>query len=132
LNGQDASDVLKVLLAADELQELIDYLQKYLIENESQWMEQHFDLVHRISFQSASLTEIQQFCTNLMAKSPEKIFKSLDFTSIPEKSLVQLIKRDDLQMKEIEVWEYVLKWGLAQISTSSVENSALLANPNTV
>ncbi len=126
MNGQGTSDVLKVLIAADELllQELIDYLQKYLIENESQWMEQQFDFIHRTSFQITSLTEIQQFCTNLMAKSPEKIFKSLDFTSIPEKSLVQLIKRDDLQMKEIEVWEHVLKWGLAQ-------NSTLLADPNT-
>jgi hypothetical protein len=41
-----------------------------------------------------------------MAKSLEKIFKSLDFTSLSEKSLVQLVKRDDLQMKEIDVWEH--------------------------
>ncbi|PKC57370.1 hypothetical protein RhiirA1_472604 [Rhizophagus irregularis] len=91
------------------LQELIDYLQNYLIENESQWMEQHFELVHRQSFQFTSLKVIQQFCTNLMAKFPYKIFNSLDFTSIPKKSLVQLIKSDS-QMKEIEVWEHVLKW----------------------
>ncbi|GET51631.1 hypothetical protein GLOIN_2v1784750 [Rhizophagus irregularis DAOM 181602=DAOM 197198] len=43
-----------------------------------------------------------------MAKFPYKIFNSLDFTSIPKKSLVQLIK-SDLQMK---VWEHVLKWDL--------------------
>ena len=55
---------------------------------------------------------IKQFCTDLMAKSREKIFKSLDFTALPEKSLVSLIKRDDLQMKEVEIWEHVLKWGL--------------------
>jgi hypothetical protein len=123
---QDASDVLKILLAADELllQELVGYLQNYLIENESQWIEQHFELVHRTSFQSTSLTEIQQYCTNLMAKSPHKIFKSLDFTAISEKSLVQLIKRDNLQMKENEVWEHVLKWGIAQ-------NPTLLEDPNT-
>jgi hypothetical protein len=114
------------LLAADELllQELVDYLQNYLIENESQWMEQHFELIHRTSFQFTSLTVIQQFCTDLMARSPDKIFKSLDFISIPEKSLVQLIKRDDLQMKEIEVWEHVLKWGIGQ-------NPTLLEDPNT-
>jgi hypothetical protein len=117
---------LKVLAAADELrlQELIDYLQNYLIKNNSEWMEQHFELAHRISFQADSLLEIQQFCTNLMAKSPEKIFKSFDFTSLTEKSLIQLIKRDDLQMKEIEVWEHVLKWGLAQ-------NSTLISDPDT-
>ncbi|GES93536.1 hypothetical protein GLOIN_2v1868410 [Rhizophagus clarus] len=66
LNERDTSDFLKILVAADELhlQELIDYLQKYLIDNKSEWIEQHFG--------------------------------------------------DDLQMKEIEVWERVLEWGLAQ------------------
>ena len=70
------------MTAADQLclQELVDYLQKYLIENESEWMEQHFEFIHRTSFQSNSLLELQQFCTHFMAKSPEKIFKSLDFT----------------------------------------------------
>ncbi|EXX76866.1 uncharacterized protein OCT59_025413 [Rhizophagus irregularis] len=126
LNGQDNSEILKLLLAADELllQELVDYLQIYLIENKSEWMEQHFELIHRTSFQSNSLLQLQQFCTDIMANSPEKIFKSLDFTSLPEKSLVQLIKRDDLQMKEVEVWEHVLKWGLAQ-------NPTLLPDPST-
>ena len=87
-------------------------------------MEQNFELIHRTSFQSNSLLELQQFCTNFMATSPEKVFKSLDFTSLPEKSLVQLIKRDDLQMKEVEIWEHVLKWGLAQ-------NPTLIPDPET-
>ncbi|EXX74948.1 hypothetical protein RirG_046350 [Rhizophagus irregularis DAOM 197198w] len=52
-----------------------------------------------------------------MAESPDKIFKSIDFTSLPEKSLISLIKRDDLHMREVEVWEHVLKWGLAQNPT---------------
>ncbi|GBC00023.1 hypothetical protein RclHR1_03710007 [Rhizophagus clarus] len=119
LNRKDASDILNILVAADELhlQELVNYLQKYLINNNSEWLEQHFELIHRTSYQSKSLLELQEFCTNLMAESPEKIFKSFDFTSLPEKSLISLIKRDDLQMKEIEVWEHVLKWGLAQNPT---------------
>jgi hypothetical protein len=52
-----------------------------------------------------------------MTEFPDKVFESLDFTSLPEKSLISLLKRDDLQMKEIEIWEHVLKWGLAQNST---------------
>src|SRR5215213_3370880 len=87
-------------------------------------MEQHFELVRRTSFQHNHLLELQKFCTDFMTRSPEKIFKSLDFTSLPEKSLVSLLKRDYLQMKEIEVWEHVLKWGLAQ-------NPTILPDPNT-
>ena len=126
MNEQETSDILKILVAADELllQEIVDYLQRYLIENKSEWIEQHFELVHQTSFQRSSFLEIQQFCTDLMAKSPEKIFKSFDFTSLPEKSLTLLIRRNDLQMKEIEVWEHVLKWGLAQ-------NPTLIPDPAT-
>ncbi|GES93561.1 BTB/POZ protein [Rhizophagus clarus] len=119
LNGKDTSDILNILVVADELhlQELVNYLQNYLIENNSEWLEQHFELIHRTSYQSKSLLKFQEFCTNLMVESPEKIFKSFDFTSLPEKSLIPLIKRDDLQMKEIEIWEHVLKWGLVQNPT---------------
>ncbi|UZO05169.1 uncharacterized protein OCT59_025529 [Rhizophagus irregularis] len=38
--------------------------------------------------------------------------------------IFQIILKDDLQMKEIEVWEHVLKWGLAQ-------NHTLIPDPNT-
>ncbi|PKY55564.1 POZ domain-containing protein [Rhizophagus irregularis] len=40
----DDTNFLKILAAADNLhlQELVDYLQKYLIENNSDWIEQHF------------------------------------------------------------------------------------------
>ncbi|EXX60983.1 uncharacterized protein OCT59_029408 [Rhizophagus irregularis] len=115
LHEYDTIDVFKVLIAAEELllQELVDYLQNYFIENQTEWMEKHFiELTNQISFKSNNLLELQQFCTNLMAKSPEKIFKSFDFTSLSEKSLILLIKRDDLQMKEVEIWEHILKWGL--------------------
>ncbi len=107
------------MVAADELllQELVDYLQDHLIQNKIEWIEQHFELIHQTSFQSNSLLKLQKFCTDFMAESPEKIFKSLDFTSIPEKSLISLIKRDDLLMKEIEVWNHVLKWGLKKNPT---------------
>ena len=39
-----------VILGADmlRLQELIDYLQKYLIENKSEWMEENFEVTQRV------------------------------------------------------------------------------------
>src|SRR6266480_4701922 len=126
LNELDTSEFLKVLVAADVLclQEPIDYLQKYLIESKSEWMEGHFVIIQRVSSQSNNLLKLQQFCTDFVTKSPEKIFNSPYFTSLPEKYLVQIIKDDNLQMKEVEIWEHLLKWGLAQ-------NSTLLSDPNT-
>jgi hypothetical protein len=126
LNGQVVLDFLNVLIAADELglQELAAYLQKYLIENKSMWIEVHFEFIQQICSKSKNLCELQEFCTSLMTKFPEKILKLVEFTYLSENCLINLIKADELQMKEIGVWERVLKWGLAQ-------NPTLLPDPNT-
>ncbi|PKY62143.1 hypothetical protein RhiirA4_488115 [Rhizophagus irregularis] len=49
------------------------------------WVEQYFELIYRTSLQSNSLLVLQQYCTSFMVKFPEKVSKSLDFTSLPEK-----------------------------------------------
>src|SRR5436190_20420776 len=87
LNEQDTSEFLKVLVAADVLclQEIIDYLQKYLIESKSEWMEEHFVITQQIILQSNNLLKLQQFCADFITKSPDKIFKSPYFTSLSEK-----------------------------------------------
>ncbi len=119
MDGVDRSDVFDVLVAAEilEFQEIVNHLQSYLIKNEAKWMEEHFSLVHNAIFQYNGLIELQNNCTDIMSKDPEKVFKSHDFTSLSEKSLISLIKRDDLRMKEIDVWEHVLRWGLEQNPT---------------
>ncbi|GES83137.1 hypothetical protein GLOIN_2v1779084 [Rhizophagus clarus] len=125
LDDQDISVILDVLIVAGKfhLQELVDFLQRYLIENKAEAMEQQFELTYQTSIQSNSLLELQQFCSDFMAKSPEKIFNSLSFTSLPEQSLISLIKRDDLRMDEVKIWEYVLKWGLARNPTLNPDPS---------
>ncbi|GES96365.1 carbohydrate-binding module family 13 protein [Rhizophagus clarus] len=116
LGKYDTSDIIKILFAADELslQELVEYLQSYLIENNANWMEQNFNFIYQASFENNSFLELQKYCTNIISKEPDKIFKSSDFSSISEKILISLIQNDDLQMNEIQVWENVLKWGHAQ------------------
>ncbi|PKY46736.1 hypothetical protein RhiirA4_461689 [Rhizophagus irregularis] len=77
-------------------------------------MEQNFNLIYQTCFENDSFLELQNFCTNLTSEEPDKIFKSLNFASIPEKLLITIIQSDNLQMEEIQVWKHVLKWGLAQ------------------
>ena len=112
----DISDIIKTLVAANELslRELIAYIQSFLIENKANWMEQNFDLIYQISFENNSFSELQKYCTDLITKEPDKIFKSPNFSSITEKLFVSIIQNDNLQMSEIQIWEHVLKWGIAQ------------------
>src|ERR1051325_1163490 len=116
LEKYDTSDIINILKAASEfsLQELISHLQSFLIENKTNWVEQNFTLVYQTSFEHDSFSERQKFCTDVVTDEPDKIFKSADFTSISEKSLVALIQNGKFQINEVQVWEYVLKWGLAQ------------------
>src|SRR6266498_911379 len=112
----DISDIIKILVAANELslQELFPYLESFLIENKANWMEQNFDLIYQTSFENNSFLELQKYCTDLISKEPNKIFNSPNFSLIPEKLLFTLVKNDNLQMSEIQIWEHVIKWGLAQ------------------
>src|ERR1051325_987460 len=112
----DISDIIKILVAANKLnlQELITYLQSFLIENITNWTEQNFNLIYQTSFENDAFLELQKHCTDLIFKEPDKILESLNFSSTSEKLLVSLIQNNNLQMSEIQVWEHVLKWGLAQ------------------
>ncbi|EXX67405.1 hypothetical protein RirG_114740 [Rhizophagus irregularis DAOM 197198w] len=112
----DASYIVKIMVAANELslQELIPHSQSFLIDNQANWIEQNFVLMYQTSFESDSFLELQKFCTEIISKQPENFFNSLDFTSISEKTLISFLRHDNLQMNEIQVWENVLKWGLAQ------------------
>ncbi|GBC27280.2 carbohydrate-binding module family 13 protein [Rhizophagus irregularis DAOM 181602=DAOM 197198] len=116
LKDYDTSDIIRTIIAASELnlQELIIYLQSFLIENEANWMEKNFDFVYQTSFENDSLMELQKYCTDLMTKEPDIIFKSPKFSSIPEKLLISIIQNDNLQLSEIQIWEHILNWGLAQ------------------
>ncbi|CAB4426083.1 unnamed protein product [Rhizophagus irregularis] len=112
----DNSIIIKIMIAANELSlhELIPYLESFLIENKANWMEQNFNLIYQISFEDNSFLKLQKFCNDIISKEPKKIFNSPNFSSIPEKLLITLAQNDNLQMNEIQVWEHVIKWGLAQ------------------
>ncbi|EXX71345.1 uncharacterized protein OCT59_011303 [Rhizophagus irregularis] len=116
LEEYDTSDIIKILIAANELslQELITHLQSFLIENKKNWMEQNFNLIYKTSFENDSFSKLQNFCTELISNEPEKIFNSIDFISLSEKSLISLIQHDNFQLNVIQIWEHVLKWGIAR------------------
>ncbi|RGB41332.1 TLD-domain-containing protein [Rhizophagus diaphanus] len=123
----DTSDIIKILFAANELslQELIKYLQSSLIKNNFNWIEQNFNMIYQMSFENNSFLELQKYCTDLITKEPDKIFKSLDFSTISEKLMISLIQNDNLQISEVQVWENVIKWGLAQNPELSSDPASL-------
>ncbi|RIB01389.1 hypothetical protein C2G38_2127750 [Gigaspora rosea] len=94
-------------------EELAKHLEFYLIEERAQWLNSHFVLVYQKSLNN-KLQELQNWCYDIATKYPDLVFNSDDFTSIEENALVSLINRDDLQIDEGKIWNYVIKWGIAQ------------------
>jgi hypothetical protein len=94
-----------------------------LIINKENWINQNFNLIYQTSFNNDTFLKLQNFCIELISREPKKVFNSIDFNSISEKCLITLIKQDDIQLDDIQIWEHVLKWGIAQ-------NPELPSNPS--
>ncbi|RIB20658.1 hypothetical protein C2G38_1174713 [Gigaspora rosea] len=96
-------------------EKLAKYLEIHLIENETHWLRLRFNYIYQKSFQiNNKLLELQKWCNNMLAKCPNKLFNSEEFFSIQENALISLISRDDLQLDEVKIWNYIIKWGIAQ------------------
>ncbi|RHZ73624.1 hypothetical protein Glove_230g190 [Diversispora epigaea] len=114
--NMDARSVYDLMMVANELEfeELSKKLENHLIGSESSWLRTHFTFVYHSIFKCNKFKNLENFCNNITAKHPSTIFESAKFTSLHESALTSILKRDDLQMKESEIWDYIIKWGTAQ------------------
>ncbi|RHZ65631.1 hypothetical protein Glove_313g31 [Diversispora epigaea] len=110
------SVIFDLLIASNELEldELVEYLQTHLINNCASWLRLKFAQIYRTSYQVKNLEIIQDFCNNIIVKHPNTIFESEIFHSLPEDALISILKRDDLQLEEVKIWEYLIQWGKAK------------------
>ncbi|RHZ88259.1 hypothetical protein Glove_24g64 [Diversispora epigaea] len=100
-----------------EIDELTKKLENHLIETKSSWLKSHFSLVYHSIFSENNFKDLEKFYNDIVAKYPNLIFDAEDFNSLQESAQVSLLKRDDLQLEEVVIWEYIIKWGIAQNST---------------
>jgi len=53
---------------------------------------------------------IQDYCN----ENPEVLLKSNDFKTIEKSMLLSILKRDDLKLDEIDIWNCIILWGRGQ------------------
>ncbi|RHZ69984.1 hypothetical protein Glove_276g76 [Diversispora epigaea] len=118
LENTETKFIYDLMLITDEfeLEELSNKLETFLIETKGSWLKTHFSLIYNSIFSRNGFKKFENFCNDIVVKYPDLIFDADDFTSLKESALVSLLKRDDLQMEEIKIWDYVIKWGIAQTS----------------
>ncbi|GBB83275.1 hypothetical protein RclHR1_01000031 [Rhizophagus clarus] len=122
----EPSEIFDLLLAAIKLdfKEVINFLESQLIKHHREWLHENFALVHRTGRQHGILEE---FCTDVIMKMLEK-FLSNDYYEIKEEILVELLKSHKLKIDEFEIWNRVLKWGLAKHPTLKPDPKAWSPN----
>ena len=109
-------DVLKLLIAVDELniQRLISHIQEFLIEHQTEFLQQNPTGILETVYQHETFTDLWSFCLEKICYEPEILFNSDNFINLKAPLLELLLKRDDLNMDEIEIWVGLLKWCFAQ------------------
>ncbi|RHZ73734.1 hypothetical protein Glove_229g77 [Diversispora epigaea] len=114
--------IYELLIVANELEfeELSEKLESYLVESKASWLRTHFSRIYHSIFDSGKCNEfkgLQRFYNDIISKHPSLIFEYEDFTSLQEAVLTSILEKDNLQLEEIEIWDYVIKWGIAQNPT---------------
>ncbi|RHZ51456.1 hypothetical protein Glove_478g74 [Diversispora epigaea] len=115
LEKLENSTIFDLVIASNELEldELVEHLQIYLVNNCDSWLRLEFARIYQQS-QVINLEIIQDFYNEIIAKYPKTVFESENFHSVTEDSLISILKQDDLQLEESKIWEYVIEWGKAK------------------
>ncbi|RIB25951.1 hypothetical protein C2G38_2241074 [Gigaspora rosea] len=85
------------------LEELVKYLETYLIENNAHWLRLNFARIYQTRFQNKQFQKLQKWCNDIAAKYLSKVFESENFATLQENALVSFIGCDDLQMEEVKI-----------------------------
>ncbi|RIB20352.1 hypothetical protein C2G38_2179513 [Gigaspora rosea] len=140
LNNQKDEIILELLVAADELliHKLTGFIQLFLIKNSCKFLQQSpIKIVHFI-IDNKQFNELNETYLETICEKPNLLFDSEEFLSLKEDALKLIIKRDNLNMKECDIWKKLVEWGTAKHTTSEnneifhsrlINNSSFIKNP---
>ena len=78
------------------------------------WIKNNSILVLDTVFKLANCKKLQDYCFELICANPLPLITSNNFPPLDEDILFDLLKRDDLQIEEIVVWDCLIRWGIEQ------------------
>jgi hypothetical protein len=112
-------ELLNLLIAVDELniQTLIPCIQEYLINDQYEFLRQNpieiLETIYKVH-QSDTFSGLWNFFLETICDKPDILFNSNKLIRLSAPFLELLLKRDDLLLDEIEIWDNLIKWSFAQ------------------
>ncbi|EXX53103.1 hypothetical protein GLOIN_2v1176608 [Rhizophagus irregularis DAOM 181602=DAOM 197198] len=87
---------------------------EYLIKHQTEFLHQNPTGILETVYKHETFTDLWDFCLEKICEEPEILFNSDKFVNLKAPLLELFLKRDDLNMDEIEVWESFLNWCFVQ------------------
>ncbi|CAG8550540.1 9540_t:CDS:2 [Dentiscutata heterogama] len=108
--------LLDILIASDEfgLFELVNYVQEHIISDETGWLHENLVKVFKVALRHDEFHLLREHCGELISKQPELLFNSKDFVTLEKSCMIFVLKRDDIAMGEIDIWDHMIRWGIEQ------------------
>jgi len=112
-------ELLDIMVVSDEfnLLRLTKLIEDFIIENHRQFLQNDPVGIFQIVYYHQTFNNIQKFCLETICYEPKILFNSDKFINLPAPLLEVILKRDGLNLVEIEIWENLVKWGLSQNPT---------------
>ncbi|CAB4424717.1 unnamed protein product [Rhizophagus irregularis] len=112
-------ELLELLMAVDELniQTLIPCIQEYLIDYQYEFLQRNpieiLETVYQV-YQIDTFSGLWEFLLEIICYKPEILFSSDNLIRLSAPLLELLLKRNDLLLDEIVIWDNLVKWSFAQ------------------
>ncbi|PKK69555.1 hypothetical protein RhiirC2_850627 [Rhizophagus irregularis] len=118
----DNESIFDLVIGANILSliDMVDYLQNYLIKKKSFWIEQNLIRIYQTSLKIQNFKILTSYCENLIKQEPLLLFESENLTTLEKRNLINIIKWEDLPIKEIKIWRGLVKWIIGQKPSMNV------------
>jgi hypothetical protein len=125
LTNQTSEDIFELLIASDELllEEILTYVQDYLIEEKISWINQNIVFVLHTVFKLINCKKLQDYCLESICENPLPFITSKMFLSLGKDILFNLLESDNLQIDEVTIWDFLINWGIEQTPGLESTNS---------
>ncbi|GBB94411.1 hypothetical protein RclHR1_02350010 [Rhizophagus clarus] len=114
---QSSEDIYELLIASDELliEELFNHVQDYFVEKQTEWIQKNLYLVLNIAFKLNNCKKLQNYILEFICKVSHSFITSNEFLSLDKDIIYKVLEREELDVREIVVWDHLIKWGIEQI-----------------
>ncbi|CAG8528387.1 539_t:CDS:1 [Ambispora gerdemannii] len=93
------------------IEELSQEIQSFFINNQNFWIHRILaEVLNAVVPRAATCHKLLNFCFDHIEHDASLVFKSRSFRVLDQSILLQIMRRDDLNIREIDIWNNLIRW----------------------